>query len=99
MTNLTLTPDARPIREQIQELIEETIGAAAKLDDDVLIAYDLGLESIEIVALLDVLRERFGVRIEVLGPTEDLQSLFDQLSIGWIVAQSILAMRSNSVTL
>lgn len=80
------------VRGTLRELIAEILGIDSDdelvLDDDRLLAYELGLASIEFVALLDKLHTRMGIRLDALlrGVTSAADAL-DQLSVRWVVDQ------------
>lgn len=67
---------------ELCSLVEDIVGDAfvgdLELSMDTSLIFDLGLESIEIIALLDQLRQRFGYPIErVLNVAESGQSIRD----------------------
>ena len=80
------------VRDTLRELIADILGLdlddELTLDDDRLLAYELGLASIEFVALLDKMRERLGIRLEaLLRGTSSVADVLDQLSVRWVVEQ------------
>lgn len=81
------------LRATFCELIDDIVGTTtdpAALSLECRIAYDFGLESIELIALLDRLREQLGVRVELLGQAgTDVHQLLDRLTVGWILEQAI----------
>jgi acyl carrier protein len=64
------------VLDELVRMIEEVVGADVLLDMDVTpdttFSDDLGLESIEFVALADKLRERFGDRVDLVAFLGDM---------------------------
>jgi acyl carrier protein len=76
------------LRELIAEIIGVEVDDETTLDDDRLLAYELGLASIELVALLDGLQQRTGLRVEaLLSGASNMGDALDRLSVRWIVDQ------------
>jgi acyl carrier protein len=80
------------VRETLRELIAEILGVdlddELALDDDRLLAYELGLASIEFVALIDKIQQRMGIGLEaLLRGTSSAADVLDQLSVRWVVDQ------------
>jgi len=64
----------------------------AELLDDTLLAYDLGLESIEVVALLELVEQELGVCFTGFvdgSGSEKLGELLDRLSVRWVIDRAM----------
>ncbi len=94
MTDTDLAREAA-IRTRLCKILMDIVDKPidpSELSDHTLLAYDLGLDSIEFVALLELVQRELGVPFSdfVDGPgAQQLRQLLDQLSVRWVIDRAL----------
>ncbi|MBN1656107.1 MAG: hypothetical protein JXA30_20230 [Deltaproteobacteria bacterium] len=84
----------------LKELFIEILGEDFDHEDitpETSLIYDLGLESLEFIAVLDAIHQRYGVLLQIAQEDGEVDSRFlDKLTVGFLIEQLPLTLKKTS---